>query len=75
MMNPDGVANDVRGNGNGVDLNRNFPHDWTAIAQPGDWQYSGSGPGSEPETEAYMAFAARIRPALTVWYHQDLFRV
>jgi protein MpaA len=75
MMNPDGVANDVRGNGNGVDLNRNFPHDWTAIAQPGDWQYSGSGPGSEPETQAYMAFAARIHPALTVWYHQDLFRV
>ncbi len=74
-MNPDGYANDVRGNGNGVDLNRNFPHDWTAIAQPGDWQYSGSGPGSEPETQAYMAFTTRIQPALTLWYHQDLFRV
>jgi protein MpaA len=75
LMNPDGYANDVRGNGHGVDLNRNFPHDWTAIAQPGDWQYSGSGPGSEPETQAYMAFTERIHPALTLWYHQDMFRV
>ena len=75
LMNPDGYANDVRGNGNGVDLNRNFPHDWTAIAQPGDWQYSGSGPASEPETQAYMAFTERIQPALTLWYHQDLYRV
>jgi protein MpaA len=75
LMNPDGYANNVRGNGNGVDLNRNFPHDWTAIAQPGDWQYSGSGPGSEPETQAYMAFTERIHPSLTLWYHQDMFRV
>jgi protein MpaA len=75
MMNPDGVAHDVRGNGNGVDLNRNFPHDWTAISHKGNWQWSGPGPGSEPETQAYMAFTERIRPALTLWYHQDLFRV
>lgn len=74
-MNPDGLANNVRGNGNGVDLNRNFPHDWTAIAQPGDWQYSGSGPASEPETQAFIAFAERIRPVLTLWYHQDLYRI
>jgi protein MpaA len=74
-INPDGYANDVRGNGNGVDLNRNFPHDWTAIAAPGDWQYSGRGPASEPETKAYIAFTERIRPALTLWYHQDLNRV
>lgn len=34
-LNPDGLAADQRGNGNAVDLNRNFPHDWTAIASPG----------------------------------------
>ena len=72
MMNPDGQANQVRGNGNGVDLNRNFPHDWQPIAAPGNWQYSGSGPASEPETKAFMAFASRIHPELTLWYHQDL---
>lgn len=72
-LNPDGLANQVRGNGNGVDLNRNFPHDWTAIAAPGEWQYSGTGPASEPETQAFVAFSERIAPTLTLWYHQDLF--
>jgi len=72
MMNPDGQANQVRGNGNGVDLNRNFPYDWQPISQPGDWQYSGTGPASEPETAAFVSFARRIHPELTLWYHQDL---
>ena len=74
-MNPDGLANDVRHNGNGVDLNRNFPHDWTQIAELGVWEYSGTGPASEPETQAFIAFSERIRPALTLWYHQDLYRI
>ena len=74
-MNPDGLANDVRGNANEVDLNRNFPHDWTAIGQAGEWEYSGAGPASEPETQAFIDFADRIDPALTLWYHQDLLRV
>ena len=74
-MNPDGQALQQRGNANRVDLNRNFPHDWTAIGRPGEWQYSGTGPASEPETQAFVAFASRIRPVLTLWYHQDLYRI
>ena len=74
-MNPDGLANDERHNGNGVDLNRNFPHDWTQISQFGDWEYSGAGPASEPETQAFIAFTQRISPHLTLWYHQDLNRI
>lgn len=74
-MNPDGLANNERGNGNLVDLNRNFPHDWTQIGEPGVGQYSGTGPASEPETQALIAFVERIRPTLTVWYHQDLARI
>lgn len=74
-MNPDGLALQQRGNANRVDLNRNFPHDWTAIGQPGEWQYSGTGPASEPETRAFVDFASQIRPVLTLWYHQDLFRI
>jgi protein MpaA len=74
-VNPDGMAAQVRGNGHGVDLNRNFPHGWSAIAAPGDWQYSGTGPASEPETKAFIAFAERVHPVLTLWYHQDLHRV
>jgi protein MpaA len=74
-INPDGLANNERHNGNGVDLNRNFPHDWTQVAAPGDWEYSGTGPASEPETQAFIAFTDRIRPHLTLWYHQDLNRI
>lgn len=74
-INPDGLANDQRGNGNRVDLNRNFPHDWTQIGQPGNGQYSGTGPASEPETQAFIAFAQRINPTLTLWFHQDLYRI
>ncbi len=74
-INPDGVANDERHNGNGVDLNRNFPHDWTQVSQLGDWEYSGTGPASEPETQAFIAFTDRIAPHLTLWYHQDLNRI
>lgn len=75
LMNPDGYANDDRHNGNGVDLNRNFPHDWTQIGEPGYWEYSGTGPASEPETQAFIAFTQRIQPELTLWYHQDLYRI
>jgi protein MpaA len=74
-MNPDGLAADARHNARGVDLNRNFPHDWTAIAGPGNWEYSGTGPASEPETQAFMAFVDRLQPALTLWYHQWEYRI
>ena len=72
-LNPDGQFHQVRGNANGVDLNRNFPHGWGPIAQPGDWQYAGTGPASVPETAAFVAFAEALRPTLTIWYHQDEF--
>ncbi|MFZ9630352.1 MAG: DUF2817 domain-containing protein [Ilumatobacteraceae bacterium] len=72
-INPDGVAHQVRGNAHGVDLNRNFPHDWGPIAEPGDWEYAGTGPASEPETAAFVEFATQLRPTLTLWYHQDLY--
>jgi murein peptide amidase A len=71
-MNPDGVANQVRGNGNGVDLNRNFPYRWGPIGTPGDSQYAGSGPASEPETQAMVNFMDQLQPDITIWYHQDL---
>lgn len=74
-INPDGLAQDERGNAAGVDLNRNFPHDWRPLGQPGDGQYAGTGAASEPETQAAVDFIERIDPALTIWYHQDLFRI
>ncbi len=62
-MNPDGQAAQIRQNSNGVDLNRNFPHNWGTIGELGDGQYAGTGPASEPETQAMVAFIEQLRPA------------
>ena len=74
-MNPDGQASGTRQNANRVDLNRNFPIDWAPLGRPGRWQYAGPAAASEPETQAMLALAEQIRPDLTLWYHQDLFRI
>ncbi|MEQ1874504.1 MAG: M14 family zinc carboxypeptidase [Ilumatobacteraceae bacterium] len=75
MVNPDGVAANVRQNANGVDLNRNFPQNWQALGEEGYWEYSGASAGSEPEVIATMALARLIVPDFVIWYHQDYFRI
>lgn len=69
-INPDGTAADTRQNAHGVDLNRNFPYRWQLISDP--TYYSGPYPTSEPETRAAMRLVRRIRPAVTIWYHQHM---
>jgi protein MpaA len=71
-MNPDGQAAQDRHNADQVDLNRNFPYKWQPLGVPGDGQYAGPGPASEPETQAMVKFIAQLRPDITIWYHQDL---
>jgi protein MpaA len=71
-MNPDGLALNVRGNANRVDLNRNFPYLWAPLGTRGYWQFAGNARASEPETRAMMAFVRRIKPRFGIWYHQDL---
>ena len=65
-LNPDGWAKETRRNAREVDLNRNFPWGWPARTD------SGSGPASEPETQAVMSFLQGARPDLVVWVHQPL---
>jgi protein MpaA len=59
-------------NARGVDLNRNWPTAWVHKGRPWDGYYSGPRPLSEPENRAMRAFILRVRPALTIWYHQPL---
>ena len=70
-MNPDGLLAQRRQNANGVDLNRNFPYRWGPIGRPGDSQYAGTGPASEPETREIVDFVTVLRPDIAIWYHQD----
>lgn len=69
-LNPDGVAADTRQNADRVDLNRNFPWRWRPLGTPGDPQYSGPRPLSEPEARAAAQLILHVRPQITIWFHQ-----
>lgn len=67
-MNPDGLAAGTRQNARGVDLNRNFGRGWRRL--PRGRHYSGPRPLSEPESRAVRRLIMRVRPDLTLWFHQ-----
>ena len=77
-LNPDGEARAHnkygRLNHNGVDLNRNFPVNWQMDwDRDGCWNYlptsGGTGPGSEPETQALMNFIEGHNLQALISYH------
>ena len=77
-LNPDGVARALnylgRANANGVDLNRNWPANWQKDwPRVGCWTTTfvtgGTGPASEPETKALMAFIQSHHFDALINYH------
>jgi len=77
-LNPDGVARGHnylgRSNANGVDLNRNWPANWQKDwPRAGCWTTTyvtgGTGPASEPETKALMAFIQNHHFVALINYH------
>lgn len=69
VLNPDGVAAGTRGNAHGVDLNRNFPYRWQMLRRT---FYSGAHPLSEPESRIAYRLIRRLRPQVSIWFHQHL---
>jgi len=71
-VNPDGVRRGTRQNARGVDLNRNFGRRWRGGGRAFDTYFAGRRAFSEPESAAVRRLVQRVRPSVTVWYHQHL---
>jgi protein MpaA len=71
-LNPDGYARGTRQNGRGVDLNANWSSEWRGGGRPWDVYYPGPRPFSERETRIARDLILRIRPRVTIWYHQHM---
>lgn len=67
--NPDGVLLKTRGNGHGVDLNRNMPtKDWSPEVKTPRY-HPGPSAGSEPENQALMKFIDEKKPVCIISLH------
>ena len=71
-LNPDGATRGMRPNARGVDLNANWSSEWHGGGRPWDLYYPGPRPFSERENRIARSLILRIRPQVTIWYHQHM---
>ena len=71
-LNPDGFVRGTRQNGRGVDLNANWSSQWRGGGHPWDNYYPGPYPFSERETRIGRDLILRVRPRVTIWFHQHM---
>jgi protein MpaA len=71
-LDPDGYAIGRRQNGRGVDLNANWSSGWRGGGRPWDTYYPGPRPFSERETRIARRLILRLRPRVTIWFHQHM---
>jgi protein MpaA len=69
-LNPDGYVRGTRVNAHGVDLNRNWGAGWRPYGRAFDLEYPGRGPWSERESRIGRELILRVRPEITIWFHQ-----
>ncbi len=68
-LNPDGYKLHQRTNGNGVDLNRNYPSKNWSKEFSKDRYFPGNQSGSEPEIKALTQLILQEKPRLIVHFH------
>jgi murein peptide amidase A len=71
-LNPDGYMRGTRQNGRGVDLNANWSSQWHGGGRPWDVYYPGPSAFSERETRIGRNLILRVRPRVTIWFHQHM---
>jgi hypothetical protein len=69
--NPDGLAERISTNHNGVDLNRNFPSTWFTVSPT---QQTGPHPASEVETQSLLRMLKETRPERVIHVRGSLGR-